>query len=576
MSKRTHLTIVFIVLIGMLTFQTESALASSGIENKDYTNSNDDQSIISSETTSKEHKLQDNFPPETEEEEQLFDSKYSNFMYLPLIFNDQDIEEKGTYFVSPQGNDTNPGTFSKPWKTLLKATNTVIAGDTVKLLPGTYLEKLIPKNSGNSGAFITFTADPGTVVVDGTGIQMTNTANGDGLVQILGKSYIKVENLILKNASVNCVNISSNTSGIRSSHIEINGLDIQNCNLVGIRVRNSDDLKIENNQINHINYSSGIGVWWAKNVIVNNNSINNAHYYHVCQGAYEEALTIAGTNNFEVTYNTLDNTEPLPSGYCETAEKIGIDVKTSSYNGKIHHNSVRNMNAAGIYVDGWDSGANGTPTLNHIDINQNLVSNGGGITVGCEMAAGVVEYVNIFNNLIINASFSAIQIRGAYGDGIRKNINIYNNTIYGALPAGGNGGAGIYVTTDNLGSNNSDAPVIIRNNISFFYFLANGGGTVGQIRAGNASMASKILADHNLVYGPQTCSQEFPACVEVGNRISAVPSTVFLNANSYDLRLKTGAAAVNSGVTIGIVETDYIGTLRPTGGAYDIGAYELN
>ena len=59
----------------------------------------------------------------------------------------------------------------------------------------------------------------------------------------------------------------------------------------------------------------------------------------------------------------------------------------------------------------------------------------------------LLSTVNIYNNLLINTSFSGIQVRRAYGDGLRKNINIYNNTIYGALPEGGNGGAGIYVTT---------------------------------------------------------------------------------------------------------------------------------
>ncbi|MHB8135353.1 MAG: right-handed parallel beta-helix repeat-containing protein [Anaerolineaceae bacterium] len=576
MNKKKHNPIIAIVLIGILIFPSENVQASKGIKNSVNTNSNGIHLIYLTGTELKEQKSQDLFPLTTDMEEQKFDAQNPYNIYLPFIITNSITKENEGYFVSPFGNDSNPGTLSKPWRTLLKAGNTAIAGDTVKLLPGTYSEKLIPKNSGTADAIITYTADPGTVTLDGTGISMTNDANGDGLVQILGKSFIKIENLTLKNASVNCVNISSNSTGLRPSHIDIRNLIIQNCNLTGIRASNSDYLLIENNQINHVNYSSGIGVWWSKNVIVNNNSITNAHYYHFCQGAYEEALTIAGTNNFEVAFNTLDNTEPPPSGFCETAEKIGIDVKTSSFNGIVHHNSVRNMNAAGIYIDGWDSGSNGTSTLNHIDIYQNQVSNGGGITVGCELADGVVEYINIFNNLIINASYSAIEVRGAYGDGLRKNINIYNNTIYGALPAGGNGGAGIYVTTDNLGSNNSEAPVIIRNNISFFYFLYNGGGSVGQIRAGNSSIASKILADHNLVYGPQVCSQDFPACVEVGSRLSAVPSTVFLNISSFDLRLMNGAAAINTGVTIGIVETDFIGTIRPTGGAYDIGAYELN
>lgn len=491
-------------------------------------------------------------------------------VFLPLISVSQ-----SSFYVSPSGSDSNPGTYAKPWRTIQKAADNLIAGQTVHILPGTYYEKFAPRNSGNAAGYITYTADPGTVVLDGSGVSMSTDSRGDGLVQILGKSYIKVQNLTLRNASVNCANISDNSSGTAASYIEMTGLNIQNCTKVGIRARKSNHLLFKDNVINHITYSSGIGVWFSTDVIVDHNTITNAHYYHECQGAYDEALTISSTSRFEVMNNTLDNTEANPSGFCNTyAEKLGIDVKESSQNGLVHHNTIRNMNAGAIYVDGWRAGSNGTPTLNHINIYNNRISNSGGIIVGCEQADGVVEYINIYNNLLINASFSGIQVRGAHGDGLRKNITIYNNTIYGALPAGGHGGAGIYVTTANLGSNNSDAPVIIRNNISMFGFLSNLTGTVGQIRAGTAAIAAKISASNNLVSGPQTCSTQFPNCVEVGSRITADAAKVFVNPGALDLHLKNDSPAINTGVLIGLVHIDIEGLPRPQMIIHDIGAYE--
>jgi len=480
------------------------------------------------------------------------------------------------FYVSLSGSDSYPGTQSQPWRTLQKAANTLAAGDTVKILPGTYAEKFAPQNSGTAAAYITYTADPGTVILEGTGVSLAADAKGDGLVQIQGKSYIRVENLTIRNASVNCVNISENSSGKGSNYIEIRALTLQNCNKVGIRARMTDHLLVKDNLINHVNYSSGIGVWFSTYATVDHNTITNAHYYHECQGAYDEALTISSVNHFEVMNNTLDNTEANPAGFCSNAEKLGINIKESSQNGLVHHNSVRHMTAASIYVDGWHAGANGTPTLNRINIYQNRVSEGGGITVGCEQADGVVEYINIYNNIILNGSFAGIQVRGAYGDGLRKNITIYNNTIYGALAAGGNGGAGIYVTTANLGSNNGDAPVIIRNNISMFYFLSNGSGAVGQIRAGSASIAAMITADHNLVYGPQVCSTSYPGCVEVGSRISASSASVFVNPAALDLHLKSGSPAIGLGLPISVVPVDFDGQLRPlaTGSGFDVGAYQ--
>jgi hypothetical protein len=133
------------------------------------------------------------------------------------------------------------------------------------------------------------------------------------------------------------------------------------------------------------------------------------------------------------------------------------------------------------------------------------------------------------------------------------------------------------VTTANLGSNNGDAPVIIRNNISNFYFLSNEKGSfVGQIRAGNSTIASKIDASHNLVYGPQVCSSEFPGCVEVGSRITAPPVNVFQNPASPDLRLKPGSPAIDKGFNVGFVSEDIDGKPRPAGNAPDIGTYEFN
>lgn len=67
-----------------------------------------------------------------------------------------------TYYVSPTGNDNNPGTISLPWRTPEKAGSTAQAGDTVIFRGGVYDGQLIPKNSGNpKDGWITFKAYPG-------------------------------------------------------------------------------------------------------------------------------------------------------------------------------------------------------------------------------------------------------------------------------------------------------------------------------------------------------------------------------------------------------------------------------
>ncbi len=502
------------------------------------------------------------------------------FISVPLIFFKNLIIPKVQgattyYYVSPNGNDSNPGSQTQPWKTLQKASASLLPGDTVVLLTGIYTEKLNPIKSGESGNYITYTATPGTAIIEGSNI-ILNSAEGieDGLVQIIGKKYIKIQGLTLRNSSVNCVNISSDNSGVKSSYIEISDLTIQNCKKVGIKVKRSQNILVKNNSIKHIDYSSGIGIWTSEDVIIDNNVIDTPHWYHECQGAYEEGLSIASANRFEVKNNSLNYTETPPAGYCSNSQRLGIDIKESSQNGSVHHNKVLNFDAAGIYVDGWHAGSSGTPTLNHINIFQNYVQDSGGIRLGCEQADGIVEYISVYNNIVVNSYFTGIEVRGAYGDGLRKNITIYNNLVYGANPKGGNGGAGISVTTMNLKSNNSDTPVIVRNNITQFYFLTTGGGSVGQIRSSNSDVAKLVTTDHNIVFGPQICSQEYPNCVELGSRTTENSTNLFINPSSFDFRLKATSPAINTGIAVSSVLTDYDGVARPQGSQYDIGPYK--
>jgi hypothetical protein len=70
-----------------------------------------------------------------------------------------------TYFVDqghPQASDANSGTESEPWLTIQKAADTVLAGDTVLVKPGSYDERITFGNRtrGAPGQVITFRAEP--------------------------------------------------------------------------------------------------------------------------------------------------------------------------------------------------------------------------------------------------------------------------------------------------------------------------------------------------------------------------------------------------------------------------------
>jgi hypothetical protein len=60
------------------------------------------------------------------------------------------------YYVAKTGSDNNPGTQGKPWLTIQKAANTLVAGDTVFVSPGTYDERVSTKTNGTQTQYIAF------------------------------------------------------------------------------------------------------------------------------------------------------------------------------------------------------------------------------------------------------------------------------------------------------------------------------------------------------------------------------------------------------------------------------------
>ncbi len=73
------------------------------------------------------------------------------------------------YFVSPTGDDANPGSLARPFRTIQKAADLMQPGDTCYVRGGTYRESVTLKRSGRPGAPIRFRAYPGEIpLLDGT------------------------------------------------------------------------------------------------------------------------------------------------------------------------------------------------------------------------------------------------------------------------------------------------------------------------------------------------------------------------------------------------------------------------
>jgi hypothetical protein len=99
-----------------------------------------------------------------------------------------------TYYVSPEGNDSGLGTWLEPFRTVQRAADLAVAGDSVLIRGGVYHEFLAVARSGAAGAPISFASfGDETVVLDGTGLEWKYGIN------IEGNDYLHFQGLAVRN-----------------------------------------------------------------------------------------------------------------------------------------------------------------------------------------------------------------------------------------------------------------------------------------------------------------------------------------------------------------------------------------
>ncbi|MCX6144748.1 MAG: right-handed parallel beta-helix repeat-containing protein [Ignavibacteriales bacterium] len=375
-------------------------------------------------------------------------------------------------YVSPTGNDSNPGTESLPWKTLAKAGSAATAGVTVFIKQGIYRERLVPVNSGRADAPITFTSYPGdSVTITGKG--MTPPAGWwGGMIWIESLKYIK-----------------------------ISGLRVTNAANTGIHVETSSFITIEKNFVDS-SYSPGIKVHGCNNAVIQGNEV-----VHACLGYEEECISLSATNIFEIrnnlvhdgmtegidvkygssngivsgneVYNEFDrggiyidawtehqyNVEIYDNvchdnasyGFAVTSEKGGLIEKI-----KLHHNKAFRNRLWGFLVVGWCGEPNQKYPIHNIEVNQNeSYENQIGIQIGGNVGTNI-DTLKVYNNLTYH-NLTGVGISGfdgPSGEHVLRNVEIVNNTIYGnGTSSTGWLDGGVLVTNISAGS------ILLRNNI---------------------------------------------------------------------------------------------------------------
>ncbi len=131
-------------------------------------------------------------------------------------------------YVSPTGNDTNPGTMAEPLQSIATAISKAAPGTTIYLLAGVYelSSTLQPNVSGTAGNFINLWAYPGQkVVLDFSGQSYSSSSRG---IKI-NEDYWYLKGLDIRNAGDNGIYI-------KGSHNIIENCSISYCKDTGIQV----------------------------------------------------------------------------------------------------------------------------------------------------------------------------------------------------------------------------------------------------------------------------------------------------------------------------------------------------
>jgi parallel beta-helix repeat protein len=310
-------------------------------------------------------------------------------------------------------------------------------------------------------------------------------------------------------------------------------------------------------------------ITWADYIVVDGLTIQNAtraavridnsHHVTVRNCTFANNTTWGLFTDFS-DYTTVENCESYGA-----AEEHGIYISNSSDYPTIRGNRLHHNNGCGLHMNG-DISMGGDGIISYALIENNIIyENGTGGGSGINMD-GVTNSL-IRNNLLYNNHASGISIYQIDGGSGSHDNRVLNNTIL--MASNGRWGINIPGTDD---TNNK-----LFNNIIYNYHSWRGSITIG------SPTLSGFESDYNVVMDRFSTDDgdtrltlaQWQALGYDLHSIIAMPIQLFVNASAADYHLTPGSPAIDKGISLDDVPTDLEGKPRPSGIAYDIGAYEF-
>ncbi|MCK9641515.1 MAG: malectin domain-containing carbohydrate-binding protein [Prolixibacteraceae bacterium] len=497
-----------------------------------------------------------------------------------------------TYYVSNntsggiQGSDSNNGTSTgTPFLTIQKALNMVTAGSTINVMKGTYSESLSLPITGTSSARITLRHYNSDIVTISAGnFRIISCGNHIGYWTIdgfnlygnhvsggwVGNPSIDQNIDLGSSAYVGLGKPSDLTPYVENDTNGNNGFIIQNCNIQGAILFQGHFNTVQNCYIDGMGtFMNGMNMYTilTHHITIYNNTftrftnrciwaMNNVSYVSVTHNDFSHWGSSAAPAAID-----FDGAK-LPDMYCliqhntihdgDGSNSMATQFENGMYNicdGNIIYNCTYGITSVNYYQgNGGNTGSFGYGYYNYESPNNpsNLVA----VPSTANSGIGTTPYVtsNVFsNNVIYNTTSAGARIMMTWGE------YFYNNTLYNT----GNTGGFYFQNTTTPSGNVGCTLLSVANNI----FSNIGGPSINLGTGGSMSSNTNNLFYSN-ISDPQLGSN-----YKTGN-------PYFTNTATYDFSILSSSPAINAGATIAAVTTDFLGTTRPQGAAYDIGAYE--
>ncbi len=274
--------------------------------------------------------------------------------------------EAGTIYVSTQGNDSNPGTYSQPFRTITQAYSLATAGTTIVVMPGLYTDYTsgwgihLGASGTASSPIILRSQTPGAAVIDGL------NASDRNVCFYIDGNYNILDGFEIKNGPEGGITIWANNNSILHCNIHNNG------NQASTSTQGRDGI-----------YSSEgtSGNRYSGNLIRDNGRAGSN---------LDHGLYLCGQNELVNNNIIVGN----------TACGIQVAGYTTVSNLKIYNNVIALNGTEGIIL--WQS-------LSGVDIRNNVIAQNGHWGIGSWDAHGsgvVVDHNIVYGNALGNLNFT--------------------------------------------------------------------------------------------------------------------------------------------------------------------------